>query len=380
VKILIAPDSFKESLSAFEVANSIEKGILKFKPDIECIKIPLADGGEGTVDAILNASGGKRISVKVMDPLMREIVSFLGILPDNETAVIEMAAASGLELLSPEERNPFHTTSYGTGQLIKAALDHGCRKIYIGIGGSATNDGGAGMAMALGAGLLNAIGDDIMMGGGFLSDLHSIDLSEFDKRIMDCEMIVLSDVQNPLCGENGASYIYGTQKGADPEMISQLDSNLRHFGNILESVYGKRIIDVAGAGAAGGLGAGLMGFCNAKLKPGFDTISKIVQLEKAIEASDLVITGEGKLDYQTKFGKVPFGVAQMAKKMKKPVIGIAGKLGKDYKELYNFGFQKIYSISEGIESLEYSIANAESLLINASEKIISSISLTFRKK
>ena len=375
MKILIAPDSFKESLSAIEVANSIEKGILNVKPGIECIKIPLADGGEGTVDSILNASGGEKIPVKVMDPLMREIKSFWGLLPDKKTAVIEMAAASGLELLSPEERNPLLTTTYGTGQLIKAAIDHGCIKIYIGIGGSGTNDGGAGMAMALGAGLLDENGHNIGLGGGYLSGLHSIDLSEFDKRVADFEFIVLSDVQNPLCGENGASNIYGPQKGADNETVTQLDFNLRHFGNILESISGRQIIKKPGAGAAGGMGAGLMAFCNAKLLPGFDTISKLVKLDKAIEDSDLVITGEGKLDYQTKFGKVPFGVAQMAKKMNKPVIGIAGTLGKDYKELYKVGFHSIFSISEGIESIEYSIANAESLLIKTLEKIISSISI-----
>jgi glycerate kinase len=375
VKILIAPDSFKESLSALEVADSIEQGILNFNSEIECTKIPLADGGEGTVDAILNAIGGERFSVTVMDPLMREIESFWGLLADNKTAVIEMAAASGLELLSTVERNPLLTTSYGTGQLIKAALDHGCSKIYVGIGGSATNDGGAGMAIALGFRLLDAKDNNIRIGGGYLTDLHFINLSGFEKQIADCEFIVLSDVQNPLCGVNGASHIYGPQKGANPEMIVKLDSNLRHFGNILESVSGKQIVNEPGAGAAGGLGAGLMAFCNAKIRPGFNTISELIQLEKAIEESDLVITGEGKLDYQTKFGKVPFGVAQMAKKMRKPVIGIAGVLGKDYKELYSFGFHNIYSISEGIESLEYSIKNAENLLIKTSERIISSISI-----
>jgi glycerate kinase len=375
VKILIAPDSFKESLSALEVADSIEQGILNFNSEIECTKIPLADGGEGTVDAILNAIGGERFSVMVMDPLMREIESFWGLLADNKTAVIEMAAASGLELLSTVERNPLLTTSYGTGQLIKAALDHGCSKIYVGIGGSATNDGGAGMAIALGFRLLDAKDNNIRIGGGYLTDLHFINLSGFEKQIADCEFIVLSDVQNPLCGVNGASHIYGPQKGANPEMIVKLDSNLRHFGNILESVSGKQIVNEPGAGAAGGLGAGLMAFCNAKILPGFNTISELIQLEKAIEESDLVITGEGKLDYQTKFGKVPFGVAQMAKKMRKPVIGIAGVLGKDYKELYSFGFHNIYSISEGIESLEYSIKNAENLLIKTSERIISSISI-----
>ena len=375
MKILIAPDSFKESLSAIAVADSIEKGILNFNPDIKCIKIPLSDGGEGTVEAILAATGGRKVKTRVKDPLMRDIESFWGLLPDDRTAVIEMAAASGLELLSSEERNPFHATSYGTGQLIKAALDHGCHKVYIGIGGSATNDGGAGMAMALGARLIKADSDNIRIGGGYLSDLHTIDLSGFEKQVADCEFIVLSDVQNPLCGKDGASYIYGPQKGADHEMVAQLDHNLSHYGKILEASFGKSIIDEPGAGAAGGLGAGLMAFCNAKLLPGFKTISDIVQLEKLIKESDFIITGEGKLDYQTKFGKVPFGVAQMAKKANKPVIGIAGTLGKDYKELYKYGFQHMFSISEGIESLEFSILNARNLLIKASERIIQSISI-----
>ena len=375
MKILIAPDSFKESLSASEVADYIERGILNIRPDIDCFKIPLADGGEGTVEAILNATGGKKIAASVKDPLMKNIESFWGLLPDDQTAVIEMAAASGLELLSVDERNPMLTSSYGTGQLIKSALDHGCRKIYIGIGGSATNDGGAGMARALGARLLDANGLDIGNGGVNLSDLISLDLSGFDDRISESELMILSDVRNPLCGVHGASLIYGPQKGADKEMALQLDKNLSHLGKILESSFGKSIINEPGAGAAGGLGAGLMAFCNAKLLPGFETISEIVQLEKFIQKSDLIITGEGKLDYQTKFGKAPYGVAQLAKRTNKPVIGVAGTLGNAYEELYKYGFKEIFSISEGIESLEYSILNAKNLLIKTSERIIKSISI-----
>ncbi len=375
MNILIAPDSFKESLSASEVADCIERGILNIRPDISCSKIPLADGGEGTVEAILNASGGRKIATSVKDPLLRKIDSFWGLLPDGQTAVIEMAAASGLELLSVVERNPMLTSSYGTGQLIKSALDHGCRKVYIGIGGSATNDGGAGMAMALGARLLDANGLDIGNGGGYLTDLISLDLSGFDDRISESELMVISDVQNPLCGVQGASIIYGPQKGADKEIALRLDKNLSHLGKILESSFGKSIINEPGAGAAGGLGAGLMAFCNAKLLPGFETISTIVQLEKFIQKSDLIITGEGKLDYQTKFGKVPYGVALMAKKFNKPVIGVAGTLGNGYEELYKYGFKEIFSISEGIESLEYSILNAKNLLIKTSERIIKAISI-----
>ena len=375
MRILIATDSFKESLSAIEVADSIESGILHFRKDVDCVKIPLADGGEGTVEAVLNAVGGSKIPVRVKDPLMRDIDGFWGQLPDKKTAILEMAVSSGLERLTHKERNPLITTTYGTGQLIRSALDRGCTKIFIGIGGSATNDGGAGMARALGAKLLNSRGIEIGDGGLYLADLSKIDLSGLDTRIRDCEIIVISDVQNPLCGKNGASFIYGPQKGADPEMVKRLDRNLMHFGNILESHFMNNIIEVPGAGAAGGLGAGLYAFCHAILRPGFETIADIVGLEEAIMETDLVITGEGKLDYQTKFGKVPFGVARMANKYKKPVIGIAGALGKGYQELYNLGFQSIFSISEQPGSLNKSLRNAKSLLFSASERIIRLISI-----
>lgn len=369
MKILIAPDSFKESLSAEEVAESIEQGILKCMPDAECTKIPMADGGEGTVCAILKATGGRKIPVNVKDPLMRDIETFWGLLPDRQTGIIEMASASGLELLKPVERNPMVTTTYGTGQLINAALNEGCKKIVIGIGGSATNDGGAGMAEALGAKLLDKNGYGIHPGGGELCNLKSIDLSDFNNKTQNCEFIIATDVDNQLCGQKGASYIYGPQKGASPEMVEQLDKNLLHYGKILEQVFGKQIISVAGAGAAGGLGAGLIAYCHAEIKNGFDIISKIVNLEDAIRTADLIITGEGKLDKQTKFGKVPFGVAQLAKKYSKPVIGMAGTLGKDHQELYNFGFQSIFSIVDRPQSLEISLSNAKELIINASERI-----------
>ena len=370
MKILIAPDSFKESLSAVEVAESIEKGILNYIPEAECIKIPLADGGEGTVDAILNATGGSKIPVSVKDPLMRDIKSYWGLLPDGETGIIEMAAASGLELLKPEERNPLIATTFGTGQLIVSALKEGCKKIIIGIGGSATNDGGAGMAEALGVKLLNKNGHRLSTGGSALGDLETISLSDFNNNVSGCEFIIATDVDNQLCGPEGASYIYGPQKGASPKMVQQLDKSLSHYGTKLEHTFGKPITSLSGTGAAGGLGAGLIAFCNAEIKNGFDIISKIVHLEAAMKTVDLVITGEGKLDKQTKFGKVPFGVAQLAQKYKKPVIGIAGTLGKGYQELYNFGFQSIFSIVDGPQSLEWALENAKQLICNTSERII----------
>jgi len=379
VKILIAPDSFKESLSAVEVADCIEQGIKNYKPDIECIKIPLADGGEGTVEAVLRATGGRKISLRVKDPLSRDIDSYWGLLPDNETAILEMAAASGLELLLPEERNPMYTSTFGVGQLIQSALDYGCKKIYIGIGGSATNDGGAGMAKALGVKFLDDKNEEVGDGGRFLSKINNIDRTGVDQRIKNCEFIVISDVQNPMCGEKGASNVYGPQKGADPDMVKQLDLNLYHFGELLEEITNYKILDLPGAGAAGGLGGGLVAFCNADIRPGFETISEITDIEKFIQSADLVFTGEGKLDYQTKYGKVPYGVAQLSRKYGKPVIGIAGSLGNNYEELYKYGFQGIVSIAEGPISLEDSIKNSKKLITNTAERIVR-ISFMFENK
>jgi len=378
VKILIAPDSFKESLSAREVADSIEAGIMQYRSDLVCIKIPLADGGEGTVESVLASVGGEKIAVRVRDPLMREIDSSWGLLPDRKTAVIEMAAASGIELLSNPERNPRITTTYGTGQLMLSALDHGCTKIYLGIGGSATNDGGAGMGQALGARLVDKDNREIGPGGGQLSRISRIDTTDFDPRISDCDVVVLSDVENPLIGKNGASQVYGPQKGGDKAMIRELDNNLQHFGNLLESHFGRKIINIPGSGAAGGLGAGLLGFCNAQMSKGFETIADLVKLESIVKTVDLIITGEGKLDFQTKFGKVPYGVAQIAGKYGKKVIGIAGSLGDGYKDLYTLGFQSIFPIAEGPATLDYCLNHAGTLVRNTSERIIRTILIGYQ--
>jgi glycerate kinase len=362
MKILIAPDSFKESLKANDVAKYIEEGIRLALPEAECIRIPLADGGEGTVDALVNASGGKIEKVKVMDPLMREIESYFGIMGDGNTAVIEMAAASGIELLEKKERDPMRTTSYGTGQLIREALNKGCSSIIIGIGGSATNDGGAGMAQALGIKLLDKNRKSIGNGGGQLNYLKFIEDMKLDKRVKETRILVACDVKNPLCGENGASRVYGPQKGATEKIISILDQNLNHFGDLLEAKYKNTIKTLPGAGAAGGLGAGLAAFLDAELMPGFDIIEKITRLEKVIIEVDLVITGEGKMDEQTKFGKTPHGIAQLAKKYNKPVIGIAGSLGYDYQKLYNEGFDVLVSIIDKPMSLEMALRNASEML------------------
>ncbi|MBE3592795.1 MAG: glycerate kinase [Thermoanaerobacter sp.] len=368
MKILIAPDKFRGSLSALRVADSIEKGILKIFPKAIIEKVPMADGGEGTVESLVDATGGKIIKTKAKDPLGRDIESFYGILGDGKTAVIEMAAASGLYLLKDYERNPMITTTYGTGQLIKDALDRGCREFIIAIGGSATNDGGAGMAMALGVKFYDKYGREIGLGGGELSKIYSIDTSNLDDRLKECEFIVACDVANPLIGENGASRVYGPQKGATKEMVEVLDKNLEHYGKLLEKYFHKKIIDVEGSGAAGGLGAGLMAFLNAQLKSGIEIITETLKLEEKIKEADIVISGEGKIDSQTAFGKAISGIAKLCKKHNKPLIVIAGMV-ENIENLYETGVSSIFSIVEKPMSLEDAIKNAPTLLEKSAERI-----------
>ncbi|WP_009052495.1 glycerate kinase [Thermoanaerobacter sp. X514] len=368
MKILIAPDKFKESLSALKVADSIEKGILKVFPKAVIVKVPMADGGEGTVESLVDATGGKIIKTNVKDPLFRDIESFYGILGDGKTAVIEMAAASGLYLLKDYERNPMITTTYGTGQLIKDALDKGCRKFIIAIGGSATNDGGTGMATALGVKFYDKDGREIGLGGGELSKIYSIDTSNLDERLKECEFIVACDVANPLIGENGASRVYAPQKGATKEMVEVLDKNLEHYGKLLEKYFNKKIIDVPGSGAAGGLGAGLMAFLNAQLKSGIEIIIETLKLEEKIKEADIVISGEGKIDFQTAFGKTISGIAKLCKKHNKPLIVIAGTV-EDIEKLYEIGVSSVFSTMEKPMFLEDAIKNAPTLVEKSAERI-----------
>lgn len=365
MKIIVAPDSYKGSMTSIQAANAIEKGIRKaaqnYKEPVEVIKVPMADGGEGTVESVISAVGGDIISTKVIDPLGREIDSFFGILPDN-TAIIEMAAASGLHLLSENERNPMKTTTYGTGQLIKKALDYGCKEIIIGIGGSATNDGGVGMAQALGIRFLDKEGNQIAFGGGELYKIEEIDTSSLDPRINDTIITIASDVKNTLCGPNGASAVYGPQKGATPEMVETLDRNLKHFAAVIQKQFNIDILNVPGSGAAGGLGASLMGFLGAKFCMGIKLVMELVQLEEKIKNADMIITGEGSTDYQTLFGKVPLGIAKIAKKHNKPVVCISGSLGKGYEELYQEGIEALFSIVNRPMSLEEAMSKGEQLL------------------
>jgi glycerate kinase len=369
MRFVVAPDSFKGSASAREVAQAIAEGLKAALPDAVCDLVPMADGGEGTVDALVAATGGQIVSVRVTGPLGEPVDAFFGILGDGETAVIEMAAAAGLHLVPPEKRNPMVTTTYGVGELIRAALDAGCRRLIIGIGGSATNDGGAGMAQALGVRLLDEQGNEIGFGGGILERLARLDLSDFDRRVWDAEILVACDVTNPLTGQNGASAVYGPQKGATPEMVRQLDANLRHYAAVLRRDLGVEVETVAGAGAAGGLGAGLLAFCRAQLRRGVELVIHAVHLPERVQKADLVITGEGCLDFQTGFGKVPHGVAQVAKRYGKPVIALAGQLGEGAERCRQWGIDACFSILSKPMSEGEAMANAIPLLRRAAEEV-----------
>ena len=375
MNILIAPDSFKDCLSARGVAAALERGIRNIWPDADCTLLPMADGGEGTVDSLVDATGGRRVEVTVLDPLMREIVSRYGLTGDGNTAVIEMAAASGLELLHKEERDPWITTTFGTGQLIGDALDRGVDTILLGIGGSATNDGGAGMAQALGVRFSGKPGWLQVQGGGALGEVERIHMDGLDERIKESRILVACDVDNPLTGPQGASAVYGPQKGADRNMVGLLDRNLVHFAALIRDQLGKEVDSVPGAGAAGGLGAGLMAFLDAQLTSGFDMVSGVTRLEERIREADLVITGEGRMDAQTRFGKTPSGVARMARKHGKPVIGVTGSLDPGAGILYELGFDVLMPIQERPGDLESALREGEQLLVRTGERVARLLSM-----
>lgn len=369
MKIVLAPDSFKESLSALQVAESIERGFKQVLPNAEYVKVPMADGGEGTVQSLVDATGGRIIKKTVTGPLGEAAEAFYGILGNDKTAVIEMAAASGLHLVPVNKRNPLITTTRGTGELIAAALEHNVNHIIIGIGGSATNDGGAGVARALGARFLNSDGQEIAEGGGFLNELAAIDLSHLDSRLANVKIEVACDVDNPLIGPKGASAIFGPQKGATPEIVKQLDENLAHYAGIIEKELGVKIADVPGAGAAGGLGGGLLAFMQAELKRGVDIVMEAANLSDIIAGAELVITGEGKIDGQTIFGKTPIGVAKTAKKHGVPVIGIAGNISNDSDAVHEYGIDAIFSIVPGAVSLQEAFLHADEFVERTARNI-----------
>ncbi|MCW8330511.1 glycerate kinase [Photobacterium sp. SDRW27] len=344
MKIIIAPDSYKESLTAMEVATAIEAGFRQVLPDAEYHKLPMADGGEGTVQSLVDATDGTVIECRVTGPLGEPVDGFYGLMGDGKTAIIEMAAASGLHLVTPEQRNPLLTTTFGTGELIKAALDSGVEHIIVGIGGSATNDGGIGMAQALGIKLQDTDGNELGFGGGELARLAHIDTSDIDPRLAKIKLEVACDVDNPLCGPKGASQVFGPQKGATAEMVKQLDANLAHYAEVIRIQQDRDIKEMAGAGAAGGLGAALLGLLDASLRPGIDIVMDAVNLTEVVADADLVITGEGRIDSQTIHGKTPIGVARTAKKFHTPVIGIAGCLSDDCDVVYDHGIDAVFSV------------------------------------
>lgn len=358
MKIVIAPDSYKESLSALEVANAIEQGFREIWPDADYVKLPVADGGEGTVEAMVAATAGRIVDVDVTGPLGESVTAFFGLSGDERTAFIEMAAASGLEQVPVALRDPLKTTSWGTGELIRHALDAGVDHIIIGLGGSATNDGGAGMVQALGAKLLDAQQNDIGQGGAALEALEQIDISQLDKRLAACRIEVACDVTNPLTGKEGASAVFGPQKGATAETIDRLDTALAHYAQMIARDLQVDVLELAGGGAAGGMGAALYAFCGAQLRQGIEIVTDALQLDECVADADLVVTGEGRIDSQTIHGKVPVGVAKVAKRYHKPVIGIAGSLTPDVGIVHEHGLDAVFSVIYTICTLDDALKNA----------------------
>lgn len=373
---VLAPDSFKESMTAEQACQAMQRGIAKVFKDAQFIRVPMADGGEGTVDALLSARQGQKVIVEVAGPFAsQKVQTYLGLIDDGKTAVIEMAMANGIHLIEKSQRNPLLTTTFGTGEMIKHALDLGVSKIIIGLGGSITNDAGAGMAQALGATFYDVDSYDtnsceVALGGGQLKQIQSMDLSRLDARLKQTEIIIASDVNNPLCGENGASHVFGPQKGATSEMVEMLDKNLKYFANLVAQEIGTDFQNIAGAGAAGGLGFGLMAFAGAKIRSGVEIVIEETKLAEYIAQADYVFTGEGGIDFQTKFGKTPFGVAQVAKRLNKPVIAFAGYVGEGIDELYDEGFTAILGIVDGACDLQTALKNGEKNLERCSENVV----------
>ncbi len=384
MKIVIAPDSFKESLSALQVAAAIEAGMREVFPDAEYVKVPLADGGEGTVQALIDATGGRRVEQRVTGPLGEPVAAFYGRTGDGG-AVIEMAAASGLELVPPARRDPRVTTSRGTGELILHALDAGARRFVLGVGGSATNDGGAGMLQALGAGLLDGDGQPIGPGGAELARLGRIDLSGLDPRLLESEFHIACDVSNPLTGPRGASAIFGPQKGATPAMVEQLDANLAHYADIIARDAGKNRgchqgdqRDMPGAGAGGGIALAMVVFLRGRLRPGIEIVTEAVRLDAALRGADLVITGEGRIDGQTVNGKTPMGVARVAAAHGVPVIGIGGGLAADAGAVHAHGIDAVFAAVSRPCTVAEALAAGEQNLRTAARNVAAALRLGAR--
>lgn len=370
LNIIVAPDSFKGSLTALEAADAIVQGIRAVVPQAEIVSIPLADGGEGTVEALVLATRGRFLRRKVTGPMGEPVEAAFGVLGDDVTGVIESAAAAGLSLVPAEQRDPLRATTYGVGELILAALDAGCTKLIVGLGGSATNDGGAGMAQALGARLLAADGREVGRGGRALSDLDRIDVSRMDPRVGRAAISAASDVTNPLCGAEGASAVYGPQKGATPEMAAELDQALAHYAAIIERDLKVEVRDLAGAGAAGGLGAGLVAFCEAEIHSGAALVLESLRFEEYLEAADLVMTGEGRIDQQIRFGKAISGVALLTEKYGVPLIAFTGNLQEEQDRLARRGVRAVVPITPGPMEEQEAMSRAGELLQAAAERAV----------
>jgi glycerate 2-kinase len=369
MKIVIAPDSFKESMTAATVCRAVEAGFKKVFPDAKYKHSPVGDGGEGTVQSVVDATGGKRITVEVTGPIGEPVEAFYGITGDGKTAVIEMAEASGLHLVPREMRNPLVTTTFGTGELILDALKHGVERIVIGLGGSATNDGGAGMAQALGVKFLDENGMALKGCGGLLNKLERIDVSGLDPRLKSVTVEAACDVTNPLTGPLGASAVFGPQKGATPKMVDFLNTCLKKYGEVIEKDLGFAVDDMPGAGAAGGLGAGVVSFLGGELRSGIDLVLDVIGFENVLEGADLVIVGEGQIDSQTVHGKAPVGVAKRAQSAGIPVIAIAGSIGDGYEAVFDHGIDAVFSVVNGVVSLEEALSEGEINVEKTAENI-----------
>ncbi len=370
LKIIIAPDSFKDSISAVKAASSIEAGIKDVSNDFEIEKIPLSDGGDGLVESLVSATGGQIIEKKVMGPLEKKVDAFYGILGDANTAVIEMAAASGLQLVPLEKRNAKRTTTFGTGELILDALNKGCTKLIIGIGGSATNDGGIGMAKALGVSFFDKKGNELVaIGGKDLIDLDTIDISKLDSRLNNIKVQAACDVDNPLTGTYGATYVYGPQKGVDTKMLSNLEEGMKNFARVVNKDLCLNV-DFPGAGAGGGFGAGIYAFLGGNLSSGIELVMNAVGFDQKVDDADLVITGEGKLDNQSIFGKVPVGTAKRAKKYQVPVVALAGDLNVKGNLIHEYGVDAYFSILNRPMDLDEALLKTSDLLKESASQVI----------
>jgi glycerate kinase len=369
LKVIVAPDSFKGSVSAVEAALAIERGIRRVFPNADIVKLPAGDGGEGTMDCILTAAGGSKVELQVTGPLHTPVQAEFALLNPDSTAIIEMASASGICLVPTEQLNPLIATTYGTGELIKAALDQGCRSFILALGGSATNDGGAGMLQALGMRLLDAEGKEVGFGGGELGRIVTIDDTNFDTRVKQSQFLIATDVQNPLIGLQGASHVYGPQKGATPEMVEELDRNMSEWADRIADQTGIRIHEQPGAGAAGGICGALLAFFPAEIQRGIDVFIERSRMADHLPGADLVITGEGRFDSQTASGKTPMGIAQAASKFSVPTLVLAGSVGKGIDALYDQGILGAYSIVNGPMKLEEAISRAAELLEDKAEQV-----------